>query len=236
MIRKMNLMNVTNNSNMEILQLLNLQERQIFNAIGNERRRISEELHDGVLGKLFAVLIYFKSFKDIFSNLDDGKRDLYKDAINTLIEANNDIRSISHELNSRVFESESGFESALKGFVKHITESSGIKVNISLSDFNLDELSNEMKISIYRIIQEGVNNAIKYSGASEIMLVISIDESNINLNIKDNGIGFKTQDTYKGIGLKNIKSRVAKFNGFFEINSKIGAGTFINVSLPINNI
>jgi signal transduction histidine kinase len=103
-----------------------------------------------------------------------------------------------------------------------------------------DVLSEEKMINIYRIVQEGLNNAIKHSGATEIHIHLSRMEDHINLTISDNGAGFDfsllqltQQPQDKGIGLKNIHNRVLLLGGKLYINSKINYGTQLIAEIPV---
>ncbi len=85
---------------------------------------------------------------------------------------------------------------------------------------------------MYRIIQELLSNAIRHSKADELDISLNLNNDSLILMMEDNGIGFELQNTAKGIGLLNIKTRVASVNGDINIDSKVGRGTIITVEIP----
>ena len=86
---------------------------------------------------------------------------------------------------------------------------------------------------VYRIVHELVGNALKHSGATHILVQIVQEPGRIALMVEDNGCGFDTKTTGKGMGLQNISTRVASFGGLMDIQSVAGEGTEINVELRI---
>ena len=94
-------------------------------------------------------------------------------------------------------------------------------------------MKSNIKINFYRILQEALQNIIKYANASLIEVRIERDKDQLELFIKDNGIGFNIHDKRKGIGLKNMESRAKKLNGIIKVNSLKNNGTTIFVKCPI---
>ncbi|WP_034261126.1 sensor histidine kinase [Altibacter lentus] len=87
-------------------------------------------------------------------------------------------------------------------------------------------------MNLYRIIQEGVNNAIKYAEASEIGVNISEEPTHFLLTVRDNGTGFDIDNTQSGNGLNNMKKRTREFKGTLEVRSEAGKGTTLKVIIP----
>ncbi len=98
-----------------------------------------------------------------------------------------------------------------------------------------ERLDAKMELVVYRIAYELVNNAMKHSGASHILLQIVHDPDRISITVEDNGCGFDTRETAEGMGLSNIRTHVASYNGIMDIGSAKGEGTEINVELKIGN-
>ena len=96
-----------------------------------------------------------------------------------------------------------------------------------------EQLTNAVKINLYRIIQESLQNSNKYAGAQSIFLELKKLDNNLVLTITDNGIGFNTKNKLKGIGIKNMISRTNECKGIFEVISAKGEGTIIKVTVPI---
>ncbi|MBT8209048.1 MAG: hypothetical protein KJP14_00815, partial [Eudoraea sp.] len=99
-------------------------------------------------------------------------------------------------------------------------------------DVEWDSLSGDTKINLYRIIQESLQNIIKHANASKVDLDFERLEDLLKIRISDNGKGFDVRKAKKGIGQKNIRSRVQKLNGTWNVESTRGAGTTISVLLP----
>lgn len=97
------------------------------------------------------------------------------------------------------------------------------------------ELGRELQFNLYRISQEGLSNAVKYSNASEINIQLIKDELDLILSIDDNGKGFdvNSEDFKPGLGLQTIKTRAGALGGTFEFDSKPNRGTFLSVVVPI---
>jgi signal transduction histidine kinase len=99
----------------------------------------------------------------------------------------------------------------------------------------LEQLSSELKLCLYRIIQEQVSNVLKYAKAKRADIIIDMDEEACRLIIKDDGIGFDTTKKSKGIGLKNIESRCGIFNGTMIVQAAQGQGCRIKIRIPVSD-
>ena len=98
----------------------------------------------------------------------------------------------------------------------------------------LAPLEKAVEIAVYRIIQEFINNSIKHSKATKILIDLKNEDDSLLLNLKDNGIGFNINDlTLRGQGLRNIKTRIKSFNGNVNIKSIINKGTEFDIEIPI---
>jgi signal transduction histidine kinase len=207
------------------------QEKLRFKAVidseEKERTRISKELHDG-LGQLLS------SAKLNISSLEDGimKEDEYllQNSLTIIDDAVKEVRSISHNLMPTALMNY-GIIEAVNGLVSKINDSKQIQVNFSNENFTIN-LEKETEIALYRITQEILNNMLKHSKAKDIDMVFSNSNNNVSINIKDNGIGFNTDEikNSSGIGWQNIFSRVSMLNGEILINSQIGNGTDVQIN------
>lgn len=97
-------------------------------------------------------------------------------------------------------------------------------------------MANSVKINLFRIIQESLQNINKYAKANSISIELKKQEDNLLLVISDNGIGFNSNLKRKGIGIQNMLSRTKECDGVFNIKSKKGEGTVITVTVPIEQI
>lgn len=229
--RKLKLIQVQQKANEDIYNLMLSQQDKVDEARTQEKKRISEELHDGVLGRLFGTRLSLDSI-----NFKDGKEAMMTRAnyIGQLKTIEEDIRKISHELNMD-FVSGSGFMDIVSELIETQTQAYGLEYDFDYTDdINWDTVSNKTKINIYRIIQESMQNIYKHANAKSIKISISLEKSVICLGIIDDGEGFDTSKSKKGIGLKNMTSRVEDIKGKIAFDSQLGEGTTVNVTIPYN--
>lgn len=230
--RKLKLIQVQQKANEDIYNLMLSQQDKVDEARTLEKKRISEELHDGVLGRLFGTRLSLDSM-----NFKDGKDAMMTRAnyIGQLKTIEEDIRKISHELNTD-FVSGSGFMDIVSELIENQTQAYGLTYEFNYTDdISWDFVSNKTKINIYRIIQESMQNIYKHANAKTIKISISLEKDVICLDIIDDGEGFDTSKSKKGIGLKNMTSRVEEINGKITFTSQSGNGTTVNVKIPYNN-
>lgn len=219
-------------ANEEIYNLMLSQQDKVDEARANEKKRISEELHDGVLGRLFGTRLSLDSL-----NFSDGKEAVQNRAtyINELKTIENDIRKISHDLNTD-FVSGSGFMDIVSELIDKQTKAYQLKSSFDYTDdINWETVHNKTKINIYRIIQESLQNIYKHANANSVKISIQLKNNVICLSISDDGDGFDVNKSKKGIGLKNINSRVSEVQGKAEFHSVLNDGTTVNITLPYKN-
>ena len=196
----------------------------------NERKRIAQELHDGVGGTLASIkMALLKLYKN--TELKQG----FTDIVERLDLACEEVRTVSHNLIPPVFHN-SPLTDVIKEFVREISDSK--EVNIYYEFYpkqELETISKNVQVDIYRIIQELLTNAIKHADASEINLYLTKHDDYINLMVEDDGKGFQPDMAHSGIGLKNIQSRVTSLKGSITIDSNPGAGTTVTVDLALDD-
>ncbi|WP_169815717.1 tetratricopeptide repeat-containing sensor histidine kinase [Pseudotamlana agarivorans] len=218
-------------TNEEIYNLLLTQNEVVEDARALEKKRISEELHDGVLGKLFGARLSLDSLNTNSSAEAIKTRSQY---IAELKMVEEDIRKVSHELNTD-FVSGSGFRDIIKTLVETQTVAYGLEYKLEWqSTIDWDEVSNKIKIHFYRIIQEALHNIYKHAKANKVNLIFKLENSAICLSIIDDGVGFDVNRAKSGIGLKNMNSRIKEINGKIHITSKKVEGTTVNIDVPIS--
>ncbi len=223
---------VQQEANEEIYNLMLSQQEKVDEARAGEKKRISEELHDGILGRLFGTRLSLDSL-----NFSEGKEAIMNRAqyIKELMTIEQDIRKISHDLNTD-FVSGSGFIDILTELIDKQTHAYQLKYQFDhTDDVNWENVSNKTKINIYRIIQESLQNIYKHAEAKIVKISIELKNDVICMSISDNGKGFDTNKSKKGIGLKNINSRVNELNGNVRFESEINKGTSIIIDIPYEN-
>jgi len=194
-----------------------------------ERRRLAKEIHDGVGPNMSAIKLQIDAIKKKSTNeLVINELHKINDAISMIA---SDIRQISHDLmpSSLI---DFGAVTALSNFAKRITESSDIDVHFQ-SNFNDGRLTKEHELNIFRIVQELINNALKYSQCKNIEISLRIENNMLNILVQDDGIGMNLKAVNTGIGIHNIQSRVESLHGVFELESQINKGLTAHIDLPI---
>lgn len=230
--KELKLMQVQQKANEDIYNLMLVQQDKVDEARAKEKIRVSKELHDGVLGRLFGVRLSLDSI-----NFKEGKEVMLDRAkyIGQLQTVEQDIRKISHDLNTD-FVSGSGFIDIVTELVENQTQAYNLEHQLNYTDdISWDLVSNKTKINIYRIIQESMQNIYKHANAKAIKISISLEKGLICLDIIDDGDGFDTAKSKKGIGLKNMRSRVQAIEGNITFLSQSGSGTEVNVKIPYIN-
>ncbi|PKQ43761.1 two-component sensor histidine kinase [Confluentibacter flavum] len=216
-------------ANEEIYNLMLNQNESVEEARALEKKRISQELHDGVLGRLFGTRLSLDSL-NMGTTPDAIKtRGQY---INELKTIEHDIRKVSHELNTD-FVAGSGFVDIINTLVETQTNVYNLKYKIDHDGaINWDEISNKNKIHIYRIVQESLHNIYKHANAKKIKISFKLKNDVICLLIEDDGSGFDVHKAKAGIGLKNINSRIKEINGTLDVISEKQKGTTIKINIP----
>ncbi len=217
-------------TNEEIYNLMLSQQEKIDQARTLEKKHISQELHDGVLGRLFGTRLSLDSLNMGTTTEAIQTRSRY---IQDLKNIEEDIRKVSHELNAD-FISGSGFLDIIKTLLETQTQAYELDYTLDYNDsINWDDLSNKNKIHIYRIIQESIHNIYKHANATLLKIGFDLKKNVICLTISDNGSGFDVNKTKTGIGLKNINARVKEVNGEIIITSEKNIGTTVKINVPI---
>ncbi len=205
-------------------------EIQKLKIVEEERKRISEELHDGVLGKLFGVRF---NLGLIDLNPKGLKKENYKDLLKELQEIEKEIRDVSHKLGASIPET-SNFPLTLKKLLHSKSEQGGFDYTIKIGEStNWSKINLDAIINLYRIIQEILHNIVKHARAKNVELSIISNNDSLILGINDDGIGFDLGNQNGGIGLKNIYTRAKKINALVEIDSELTNGSTFKFKIPI---
>jgi signal transduction histidine kinase len=218
-------------ANEDIYNLMISQQNTIETNRVKEKKRVAQELHDGVLGRMFGVRMNLDGLNMFQDEAAINQR------INYLSELKNieqDIREISHDLNREKSELINNFVAIVDNLFEEQRKTFTSKL-VSIIDRRIkwELMANSVKINLFRIIQESLQNINKYAKADSITIELKRQEDDLLLVITDNGVGFNSKTKRKGIGIQNMFSRTKECNGLFNIKSKKGEGTVITVTLPI---
>lgn len=183
-----------------------------------ERRRISKELHDNIGSQLG----YLKRFVSDKINDED-----VSNAIDTICD---DVRNLSHEISPSDINF-IGFNNALSDLAKNLRDQTTLNVDFSSYNFP-EELDENTEMQLYRVVQETLNNILKHADAKNIDIQLIGQDKHAIIAIEDDGKGFNINNANEGLGLKNIASRIEQIGGKIEIDSTMGKGTSVLISIP----
>lgn len=210
----------------EIAETKTAFSRQLIESQEAERKRIATELHDG-LGQNLVVI---KNRAALGIKKGDDKERVAKELNNiseSATQALDEVREITNNLRPQLLD-RLGLTKAINAMLKKV---SGV-IEIESEIDSIDQIFNEtQEISIYRIVQESLNNIIKHAEATEVSVKIKRNENNVLIKITDNGKGFDSANIKSGLGLVGLRERSQLLNGELLIDSKIGEGTSINVKI-----
>ncbi|WP_235830885.1 tetratricopeptide repeat-containing sensor histidine kinase [Flavobacterium ustbae] len=219
-------------ANEDIYNLMISQQNEIELTRIKEKKKVAQELHDGVLGRMFGIRISLDSLDKLDEAEAASKRKKY---LNELKNVEQDIREISHDLNREKSELINNFVSILNKLFEDQRNTYSSKLITTFDpEIKWDLISNIEKINLYRIVQEGLQNCNKYAKADIIKVQFQKKGNNLVLTIEDDGIGFNTSKTKNGIGLHNIEYRAKECKGTVTIKSAKGEGTILIIKIPID--
>lgn len=203
---------------------------RLWNAQEEERRRISRELHDD-LGQILTAIEL--DLQRALKSRDKIKRNtLLQELLQKSSEARGRIREISSLLRPGILD-DLGIREAIEHNVSEFMSRTGIQVDLSLGCISRD-ISGDAATTLYRILQEALNNVSRYSNASRVSISLVPKENQLHFSIRDNGRGFDRSSLKmeKSLGISGMKERALLLGGNFEFDSSPGRGTEIKVSLP----
>ena len=217
-------------ANEEIYNLMLSQQVKLEEGRQMEKERISRDLHDGILGNLFGTRL---SLESLIMRDDQSTKGEKTRHIMELKKIEQEIRNISHDLSTELFTADIGYVEVVEKLIKTQTAINNLQFEFhNNADIKWERISSKVKIHLYRIVQEALQNINKHAKAKNIKIELLENKNNIHLEITDDGVGFKTEKSKNGIGLKNIESRVNEISGKLKILSKKDKGTTISIDIP----
>jgi PAS domain S-box-containing protein len=204
----------------------------VVNAQEKERAEIGKELHDNVNQILSTAKLYLELAK----TEEEERLDLITRSTDNISNAINEIRSISRSLVPPSV-GDLGLIDSIQDLVENTRATKKLQVSF-FHEGEIDELLDEKrKLMLFRIVQEQVNNVLRHSQATHLVIDLHLLENMIDLTIKDDGQGFDMEKVKlkKGVGLSNIISRAELFNGKVAIKTAPGKGCTLNINVPISN-
>jgi two-component system sensor histidine kinase UhpB len=201
----------------------------VIDAQEKERKELSYKLHDNVNQLLAASVLYLKTAQKQ-SFVAEGH---IKQSLEYLQKAINEIRNISHNLNPDNLII-NGLAAGIKLLAEKLHIPNKFEVSLTLGSLiNENKISQSLKLALYRIVQEKINNILKHADADKVTIYLGEEDNELILTVTDNGKGFDAATIKKGLGLINIYNRAENFGGSAEIISSPGAGCTMTVKIPI---
>ncbi|MCB0632813.1 MAG: sensor histidine kinase, partial [Lewinella sp.] len=227
-------------SQQRVLELVREKELEtnyaLMQGVETTRKKIGRELHDSIGSMLSIAKVYFTSFNEKVSNIQEENRQQYQKANDLLDDACEKVRQISHEMTSAILV-QFGLKTQLEALADTLRGTGFLQVE--LSTYGLTKrLDTQTEINIYRIIQELTSNVIKHAQAKKISIQVNRFDEMINVMVEDNGVGFDVEGAKTsgdGIGLKNVAARVHGLEGTIRYDSSPGKGTSVTVDIPISD-
>ena len=205
-----------------------IRQQQITDAVitgqEKERSQLGEELHDNINQILATTRLYI----ECALSEDNPRPDLVKESKTLLEKAMFEIRKLSKTLLPPSL-GEIGLLDALGELIENIRETDQLQIETRWDDFREDLLNEKLKLTIFRIVQEQMNNVTKHAKATQVIIELKEINDEVHLNIKDDGIGFNTAIKRSGLGLRNMTSRAEVNNGTVHIESKPSEGCELRV-------
>jgi signal transduction histidine kinase len=218
-------------ANEEIYNLMLDQQTKISEVRNAEKDRIAKELHDGVMNKLASTRLNLFILQ---KRRDDATIEKCIGHINDIQNIEKEVRSIAHELNNEIFSDKNNFDSILEELIaqQNKVHSSFCRLFVS-ENINWENIEAKVKMNLYRVIQEALNNINKHASANNVFIEISLEKGELKMVVKDDGKGFNVSRSRRGIGVKNMIERAKAINGVLSIDSKIGKGTALTLKIVV---
>ncbi|WP_075351459.1 sensor histidine kinase [Algoriphagus marinus] len=196
-----------------------------------ERRRLAQELHDGLGQAISAIGLNMNALEPEIENFNLRFKTIYADIKARLDTAYEEIKAISKNLTPKILE-DFGLEKALEYLGETIDQSTNVELHLSLHG-DLKNLESKISLTIYRIVQELISNALRHAHPKNINIYVTRGKDNILLIVEDDGKGFDPKKPTTGLGISNLKSRIELFKGKLNIDSTAKGGTSISINIPL---
>lgn len=224
------LINSQQKASEEIYQLMLDQQIKFDEGREKEKKRISRELHDGVMNKLAGIR--YNLFK-LEKKQDTETIQNCLQHIAELHTVEKEVRDIAHDLNFEVFSNKNDYATLLNTLIKD-NEDEYLYIDLEVTEsIQWESIPSLVKMNCYRIIQEALTNIKKHAKASKVNINFTSQPNQLSIIIIDNGIGFNPNKIKLGLGIKNIKERAETLEAIIKIQSKVQQGTKIEIQIPI---
>jgi PAS domain S-box-containing protein len=206
---------------------------QLIEAQDKERSRIARDLHDDICQRLALLSMELAKANRSSNGSPEAMKKSLEDIQKHCSEIAIDVQSLSHKLHSSKLDY-LGIVAAIRGFCMELSKQN--EVNIEFSERNVPtHLPKDVSLCLFRVAQEALHNAVKYSGVSQFTVELSVMESAVRLVVSDAGAGFDVEEAKKngGLGLLSMQERIHLVHGRFSVESKPGVGSKVIASVPV---
>jgi PAS domain S-box-containing protein len=206
---------------------------QLIEAQERERRRLARELHDDICQRLAMLSLKIEKVTKGAgrgpSSFADQLEKIWQQCSNLTV----DVQALSHELHPSILDN-LGLATAVKSFCREVAEQSGVAVEFVGKNMP-DSLPHEVSLALFRVVQEALHNAVRYSGQKHFEVRLQEISGELELEVSDQGVGFDAQNAKNGggLGLVSMAERIHQVNGTFNIDSQPNAGTRIRARVPL---
>jgi signal transduction histidine kinase len=205
----------------------------LINLGETERSRIASELHDDFSQRLAVIALKLDNVAETVSPLSKEADGQIHQIVDSVTDVGTDLHTLSHRLHSSTLQS-LGLVPALSALCKEFTAQQGVEVEFA-ADGAPRSVHPESALCIFRIVQEGLRNLKRYSGAQRGLVSLRVDDGKLRVCVLDHGCGFDLEKLRhdQGIGIRSMKERASFLGGEFEIQSAPGQGTTVNAWVPL---
>jgi PAS domain S-box-containing protein len=206
---------------------------QLLEAQEKERSRLARELHDDICQRLSMLSLKIEKVTKDSGRGQMSVRDQLETIWQECSDLTGDVQALSHELHPSIIDN-LGLASAVKSFCRDVSEQNGVAVEFVSRNIP-NPLSREISLSLFRVVQEAIHNARKYSGQKHFEVQLEAKDAQIELEVSDRGVGFDLADVKNGngLGLVSMAERIHQVNGTFKIDSQPNIGTRICARVPL---
>jgi len=230
--RELRLIQEQQQANEEVYQLMLNQQDRIEEVRQAEKKRIAQELHDGVLGRLFGTRMNLGVLNNKSDEQAIADRVSYIDELKSVEQ---EIREISHDLSAEKAAIFNNFVLMVNNFISMQRTVCQAAIDITIDDdIDWNAVNSTAKINLYRILQEAFQNVNKHANAKNVWVRFFRSGNDLRLEVRDDGVGFNYAKKKKGIGLINMLNRITNSRGSMEIETAPGAGTLLKFVLPLS--
>lgn len=199
----------------------------------NERTRLAKDLHDGLGGMLSGIKYSMNTMKGNLIMTPENQQ-AFERSMDMLDSSIKEMRRVAHNMMPEALV-KFGLDTALKDFCSDINQSGALNVNYQSIGMEAAEVDQTTAITVYRIVQELINNTMKHAAAKNAIVQLSRENNKLSITVEDDGKGFDTAllQSAKGIGWTNIRNRVEFLKGKLDVSAGEGKGTSVLIEINV---